>query len=74
MFAMSGSSPSQSDPPHPPDLTELLVVVEALHKQNETLQDSVHILQTWSQHDGDTEEELLDSQPLFEEIWDDQVL
>ena len=51
---MSRSSPRQSDPPPPPNLTQLLVVVEAICQHNETLQDSVHILQTQSQHDGDT--------------------
>lgn len=65
---MSGSSPSQSDPPPPPNLTQFLTLVEALCQQNETLQDSVHVLQIYRQHDGDTKEELLYSQPVPEAI------
>lgn len=70
---MSGSSPNQSVPPPPSDITQLLVVVEALRQQNEALQDSVQVLQTQSLQDGDTKEEPLDPQPLSEVIWDDQV-
>lgn len=72
-FAMSESSPSWSDPPPPPNLTQLLAMMEVLCQQNEILQDSIHILQTQSQQDGNANEELMDSQPLFEAIWDDQV-
>lgn len=70
---MSGSSPSRSDPPPSPDITQLLAVVEALRQQNEVLQDSIQVLQTQSLQDGDTEEDPLDSQPLSEAIWNDQV-
>lgn len=65
---MSRSSPSQSDPPSSLDITQLVVVVEAIRQQNKTLKDSVHILQTQNQRDVDTEEEPLDSQPLSEAI------
>ena len=70
---MSGSSPSRSDPPPPPDITQLLAVVEALCQQNETLQDSVQVLQTQSLQEGDAEEDPLNSQSLSKSIWDDQV-
>lgn len=55
---MFGSSPSQSDPPSPLDLTQFLAVVEALRQQIETLQDRFHILQTHSQEDEDAKEEM----------------
>lgn len=48
-------------------------MVEVLRQQNEALQDSVQVLQTQSLQDGGIKEEPLDSQPLSEAIWDDQV-
>lgn len=71
---MFESSPSQSYPPPLQDLTQLFAVVEALHQYNETLQDSIHVLQARSQQDEDTEKEPLDFQSFSEDIWDDQVL
>lgn len=68
---MSGSPLSRSDSPSPPDITELLAVVEALCQENEVLQDSVQVLKTRSLKGGEEEEEPLYSHPLFEAIWDD---
>lgn len=48
-------------------------MVEALRQQNEALQDSVQVLQTQSLQDGNIEDEPLDSHPLSEAIWDNQV-
>lgn len=70
---MSGSSPSRSNPSLPPDMAQLLTVVEELCQQSEALQDSVQALQTQSLQERDTEEEPLDSQPLSKVIWDDQA-
>lgn len=70
---MSESSANRSDPPLPPNITHFLTVVEALHQQNEALQDNVQVLKTQSLKKGDTKEIPLDSQTLSEAIWDDQV-
>lgn len=42
---MSGSSPSRSESRTPPDLAQLLEIVENLRQPNESLQESVHTLQ-----------------------------
>lgn len=70
---MSGSS--SSDDHHPPDMVQLLEIMENLRQQNESLQESVHTLQqSQSTKEVEDDEELLYPQPLSEMIWDDQVV
>ena len=54
-------------------MAQLLTMMEALRKQNETLQDNVTNLQQRNIGDDGSEEELLEPQPLSQAIWDDQV-
>lgn len=51
--------------------TEMLVVMEELQRQNETLQDNAcNLQQQQMQHMIDDQEDLVDSQTLSVEIWD----
>ena len=52
----------------PPDMAQLLAMVEALRQQNETLQDSVADLHERSVGDDGPQEELLEPQPLSQVI------
>ena len=57
----------------PPDMAQLLAMMETMHQQNEALQDSMQTLQQQSQVEDEQEEEELEPQPLSHKIWDDQV-
>lgn len=58
----------------PPDMTQLLMIVENPCQQNESLQESVHILQqSHNTKEDEEDKDLLDPQPLSEIIWGDQV-
>ena len=56
---------------HPPDIAQLQAMVDALRQQNATLHDNMQILQLQIQADREQEEEILEPQPLSQEIWDD---
>lgn len=72
---MSGSSHSRSEPRTPPDMAQLITIVENMRQQNEFLQESVHTLhKSQNTNEDEEEEKLLDPQPLSEVIWSDQVL
>lgn len=71
---MSGSSPSKSESRTPPYMAQLLAIVENPRQQNESLEESVNTLQqSHNTKEWEEEEELLDPQPLSEEIWGDQL-
>lgn len=59
----------------PPDMAQLLAMVEDLRQHNETLQDSVATLQLQSQIRGDDnlEEDILEPQLLSQSILDEEV-
>ena len=57
----------------PPDMAQLLAMMETMRQQNEALQDSMQTLQQQSQVEDEPEEEELEPQPLSHEIWEDQV-
>ena len=59
---MSQASPPPTDPP---DLTQLLAMIEDLRQHNETLQDNVQALQLKSLDEAEEQEmEPLEPQPL----------
>src|ERR1044072_6332856 len=67
---MSQASPSTD----PPDLTQLLAMIDDLRQYNETLQDNVQALQLRGLDEVDEHEtEPLEPQPLSQAIWEDAV-
>src|ERR1051325_7567974 len=66
---MSQASPPPTDPP---DLTQLLAMIDDLRQHNETLQDNVQALQLKSLDEAEEQEaEPLEPQPLSQAIWED---
>ena len=65
---------SQTSPTDPPDLTQLLAMIDDLRQHNETLQDNVQALQLRGLDEVDEHEtEPLEPQPLSQAIWEDAV-
>src|ERR1051325_8062298 len=65
---------SATSPTDPPDLAQLLAMIDDLHQHNDTLQDSVQALQQRSLDETeDQEAELLEPQPLSQALWEDVV-
>lgn len=58
-YMIFGSSSNRSEPHTPPDMAQLLTIVEILRQQNESLQESVHTLQQ-NTREEEAEEELMD--------------
>lgn len=71
---MSGSSPIRSESRTPPDMAQLLTIMENLRQHNQSLQLIVHTLQqTQNTKEDDKKKDLFDPQPLSEAIWSDQL-
>src|ERR1044072_3008718 len=62
---------SATSPTDPPDLTQLLAMIDDLRQHNDTLQDNVQALQQRIlDKTEDQEAELLEPQPLSQAIWE----
>lgn len=62
---MYGLSPSRSEPRTPPDIAQLLEIMESLRHQNESLQESVHTLhQSHNTKEWEEKQEIIDPQSL----------
>lgn len=71
---MFGSYPSRREPDTPPDMVQLLTIMENRRQQNESLQERDHTLQqSQISKEDEEEEDLMDPQPISEVIWGDQV-